>query len=276
MNRELSTHLYIAAFAIAAVAVSALAALLWPMGPHTPSLWLLPVLALLIVLADHFAVISSRQTDVSLFTVPLYIAVLLAHPTEAALVGAAGVLISQIIARRPARAVVFNTSVTALTGAVAGIVYFSLRPEGASLALTQGHIVAALLAGLVLHLQSILPVVGIVTIRKGVKFWRFWAESYLVDSVVDGMLLSLGLIAAVVTVQASWGLAIMALPAIGAQRILKQTVEHSAKKGMLAEELELRLRNELDSMKGFNEQASRQVSDAAEIRAGKPSKRARP
>lgn len=270
MNIEVRTHLYIVAVVIGAVAVSAIAAFMWPVAANTPSLWLMPGLALVIALAGRFSVLLSRQAEASLFTVPLYTAVLLMHPTEAAFVGAAGTLIFQLILNRPARAVIFNTGMAALAGGLGGIVFFALRPEGTSLALTQGHMVAAGLAGLVLHLHNILPVVGMVTLRKGRRFWLFWADSYVLEAVVEGMLLSLGLVAALIAVQATWGLALLALPAIVAYQVLKRTVEYAARKGMIAEELERRLKSEVESWQGLIAPTSHQAPEAVAPASGRP------
>ncbi len=151
----------------------------------------------------------------------------------------------------------FNTGMAALAGGLGGIVFFSLRPEIGGLALTQEHMIAAAMAGLVMHVHNILPVVGMITIRKGRGFWLFWAESYMIEAVVEGMLLSLGLIAALlVTQQTTWALALMVVPAFAAYHVLKHTVEYAAKKGMVAEELERRLRDELESWQALTEQNS--------------------
>ena len=104
--------------------------------------------------------------------------------------------------------------------------------------------IAAALAGLVLHLHNIVPVLGMITLRKGRSFWASWGESYALEIFVEGMLLSLGLLAALLVVQATWGLALMILPAFAAYQALKHTVESAARKGMLAEELEHRLAEE--------------------------------
>ena len=276
MNRELSTHMYIIAFAVAAIALGAVATLMWPVASNTPSLWLLALLVVLVALAGRMSILLSRQAEASLFTVPLYVAVLLAHPAEAALVGALGTLAFQLMLRRPARAVAFNTGMAALAGGLGGIVYFSLRPEIGGLALTQEHMIAAALAGLVLHVHNILPVMGMITIRKGKGFWLFWAESYLIKAVVEGMLLSLGLIAALLVTQETWALALMALPAFAAYHVLKHTVEYAAKKGMLAEELEQSLRREVESWQGLSAQVAHQSAygnQPADARTTKPSER---
>lgn len=248
--------MYIIAFATAAVAMGALATYIWPVASNTPSLWLLGLLTLLIALAGRLSILISRQAEASLFTVPLYVAVLLAHPAEAALVGAIGTFAFQLMLKRPARAVAFNTGMAALAGGLGGIIFFSLKPEIGVLALTQEHMIAAAMAGLVMHIHNILPVVGMITIRKGRGFWLFWAESYMIEAVVEGMLLSLGLIAALLVTQQTWALALMAVPAFAAYHVLKHTVEYAAKKGMVAEELERRLRDELESWQALTEQNS--------------------
>ena len=270
MNKELSTQMYIIAFAAAAVALGVLATYMWPVASNTPSLWLLGLLVLLVALAGRMSILLSRQAEASLFTVPLFVAVLLAHPAEAALVGAIGTLAFQLMLRRPARAVAFNTGMAGLAGGLGGIVFFSLRPEIGGLALTQEHMIAAAMAGLVMHIHNILPVVGMITIRKGRGFWLFWAESYMIEAVVEGMLLSLGLIAALLVIQQTWALALMAVPAFAAYHVLKHTVEYAAKKGMAAEELEQRLRHELESWQIPSKQNSEGTPLVVESTAPQP------
>ncbi|MCI0439861.1 MAG: hypothetical protein L0177_12125 [Chloroflexi bacterium] len=260
MNRELGTNLYILAIGAVAVQLAVLAALLWPIGSNMPSPWLMLLMVLLIALAGRLSIILSRQAEASLFTVPLYMAVLVMHPTLAALVGVVGTLIFQLMLRRPLRAVAFNAGMAGMAGALGGIVYASLRPEGAVLAITQGHIIAAALAGLVLHLHNIIPVVGMITLRKGRRFWLFWAESYLLEATVEGILFSLGLLGALLAMQAVWGLALMILPAFAAYYVLKHTVEVAAKKGMLAEELGYRLAQELRGWQAVSQHSPYQVA----------------
>ena len=61
------------------------------------------------------------------------------HPAEAMIVAAVGTLASELLLKAPVRAWVFNVGVDTLAAGLAGLVFFSLRPEGSVIALTVGQ-----------------------------------------------------------------------------------------------------------------------------------------
>ena len=95
MTTERRTRLYTIATALTAILVASLAASVGPMMPDVSSMWLLPTMVALIALAGRFPFKVSPQGDASLFTLPLFMAVLLLPPLEAVLAGALGSLISE-------------------------------------------------------------------------------------------------------------------------------------------------------------------------------------
>jgi signal transduction histidine kinase len=202
---------------------------------------MLPVLVLLVAVAGRFPFKLSPQGDASMFTVPLFMAALLLHPLEALLVGMVGSLISERLLKAPVRVAIFNTSVSAVIAGLAGIVFWSLSPDTADQLFTPGGVVAAVSAGLVLHIANLLLVAAMVTIRKGLAFWRRWKETWAFDSIQEGGLLILALIGAQLVMLAWWWLLLLLVPFVLAFYGFKHSVEEVVQKARLAEELEGKL-----------------------------------
>ena len=116
----------------------ALMAWAWPLSGSSTPIRMLVMLTGLVTLAGRFPVPLSQQADASLRVVPMFMAVLLIGPTEAALVAAAGTIFSEILLKALIRGVHFNTGVDSLATGAATIVFISLRPEAAVLTLTAG------------------------------------------------------------------------------------------------------------------------------------------
>jgi len=249
VNRDLWSYVYIAGVAASVVLLGALAAGLLSAGEGTRSLWLVPVLIVFVTLAGRSPIELSRQAPAVLSTVPLFMAVLLLHPAQAALVAAVGTLVSDVTLRDPPRAIAFNVSVNAAAATLAGLVFFALRPDGYTLELTGGHMLAAGAAGLALHATNVLLVIGMVTLRKGLGFWKGWKDTYAFEAVQEGGLLALGLIAAVLYAEAWWSVVLVLIPSVLAYYGFKRNVSEAAEKSRLAEELEHRLKelNELQA-----------------------------
>ncbi len=242
MNTQIRSQLYIIALEVCAVGLTALAVWLWPVAENTPPLWLLLTLVLLVALAGRFPIKLSRQAEASLFTVPLFMAVLLLHPMEAVLIAMAGTLISERMARAPASAIIFNVSVSAVAAGLAGIVFFSLKAEEAPLALTHQQMLAAAAAGLTLHVTNIMLVAGMLTLRKGRDFWRSWKDTFVFEAIQEGGLLTVGAIASLLVLEAWWGLVLVLIPAVLAYYGFERSVNEAAQKARLAEELEQKLK----------------------------------
>ena len=132
----------------------------------------------LVTLAGRFPVPLSQQADASLRVVPMFMAVLLIGPTEAALVAAAGTIFSEILLKALIRGVHFNTGVDSLATGAATIVFISLRPEAAVLTLTAGQMLAASAAGLAILTVNLFLVDLLAVSRRGWKYLNFWKFNY--------------------------------------------------------------------------------------------------
>ena len=247
MSRELRSLLYTLALAAGVLPAIALAAWSWRAPFEVSDLVLMAFLVAFVALAGRFPIELSRQAPASLSTVPVFAAVLLLHPAEAALVAAAGTLISEAMLRAPAKAIAFNVIVNAAAGVLAGAALFSLRPGGDPLEFTASHLLAAGASGLVLQSTNVLLVVGMVTLRKGLGFWRLWKDTYAFEVVQEAGLLTVGLIAALLYTEAWWSVTLVLVPSVLAYYGFKRNVSEAAEKALLADELEERL-NELKEL----------------------------
>ncbi len=241
LERDIRSLVYILAIASSVIMISALAASWWPLVIETRSLLLIPVLLVLFTLAGRFPIELSRQASASLSTVPLFMAVLLLHPLEAALLAASGTLASELWLKAPPRAIGFNVTVNAAAAVLAGVVLFTLKPQAEALQFTGSHMLAAGASGLALHATNLLLVIGLVTLRKGLSFWKSWTQTYTFEAVQEGGLLTLGLIAAVLYTEAAWSLILVLVPCVLAYYGFRRSVSEAAGKARLAEELEQRL-----------------------------------
>ena len=66
----------------------------------------------------------------------------------------------------------FNTGVNSLAAVAAGMVLFALSPQGPSLALTIGAMIPAVAAGIALFATNLALVDSMVTLRKGMGYWK--------------------------------------------------------------------------------------------------------
>ena len=242
MNTEARTRLYTVAVAIAALLVAGAAALLEPVILDTSRLWLLPTMVLLIALAGRFPFKVSPQGDASLFTVPLFVSVVMLPPLGVVLVGALGSLISERLLKAPIKVTTFNVSNSATAGGIAAIVFFMLRPEASGLSLTPGLVFAAAVAGMVLHLGNLSLLLGMITLIKGKAFWGMWRRAWSIDAIQEGALIALGLVAALVMDQAGWGIILLLVPFVLGYYGFRRSVEEARRKAELAEELQEKLK----------------------------------
>jgi signal transduction histidine kinase len=242
MTKEMRTTVFTSVVAVAAAGVGALTFFVGPALPPTSALWLLPTMVALVALAGRFPFKVSPQGDASLFTVPLFMSVLMLPPFGAVLAGALGSLISERLLRAPAKVTAFNVSNSAIAGGVAGIVFYMLRPDAIGLALTPGLALAAAAAGLVLHVTNLSILFGIMTMVKGLAFWQTWRSAWALDAVQEAALIALGLAGALVAAQAGWGLLLLLVPFVLGYYGFKRSVEVASEKAELAEELQLKLK----------------------------------
>jgi len=241
MSRDFLTWSYIATVLLVTAALAVVASFVWPISSGTTQIWVYPVLIVLVALAGRFPVELSRQAQASLFTVPIFTAVLLGHPALAVAVAAGGTLFPQILIKAPVRAVAFNIGVAGLAAVAGGMVFFTIRPDGALIALTGSAIVAGIVAGAALHATNILAVSAMVTVRKGSGFWKIWAQPYALEAIQEGAMLALGLLAAVLIAQVWWGLLLVMIPTVIAYFALKRSMHEARLKAELAEELRERI-----------------------------------
>jgi signal transduction histidine kinase len=243
-------------------ALATAAAMLWPFSASSAHLWLAPILFALITLTGRFPIKLSRQAEASLLIIPLFMASLLLHPTIATLIAAAGTAVSEALLKAPARAIAFNTAVNALAAAFAGIVLFSLKPEGTALALSASQMLPAGAAGLTLYAANFVLVSIMVTIRKGLAFWGSWRQAFAFEALQEGGFLSIGLIGALLVSLAWWGPIVVIIPAVLAYYAFGHTVSEAANKARLAEELERSLK-ELKELQAHLIQSAKMASVGA-------------
>ena len=105
----------------------------------------------------------------------------------------------------PVRAWVFNVGVDTLAAGLAGLVFFTLRPEGSVIALTAGQMLPAGAAGLTLLIANIALVDIMAIIREGWEFLNHWKYNYyLLETPQEAGFLTVGLIGGLLTAQAAW------------------------------------------------------------------------
>lgn len=242
MSVRARTWVYITWVVMLGAVLVAAAGLHWPLTLRTADMWLPPALTLMVIAAGRFPIELSRQARASLYTVPIFMAALLLHPAEAAGVAIVGTLITEFLLNAPARAMAFNTGVAGVAAASAGMVFYGLMPDGATISLTAGPIMAAIVTGAVLHVVNVGMVAGMVTIRKGMGYWKPWDRAYALETVQEGGMLALGLTAAVLVAQVWWSLFIILIPTVMAYAALRWSLQAASEKARLAEELENRLK----------------------------------
>lgn len=231
------------------VAVSAsivgITATIWPLSESSTPIWMLLMLTGLVTLAGRFPIQLSIQADASLRVVPMFMAVLLVSPAEAALLGAAGAIVSEVLLRTPVRAVLFNSGVDTIATGAAAIVFISLRPEAAALSLTAGQMLAAGAAALTILTLNLVLVDIMAIVRRGWEFLNHWKFNYyLVEAPQEAGFLTIGLIGALLTAQAPWAPIIVLIPAVLTFFGFKFVVSEAAEKTRLASDLQASL-NEL-------------------------------
>ncbi len=240
MNKNLTTRLYITSVIVAAALIAALAGWIWPAPTYSTmrALWLLPTLVALVAIAGRFPIKLSRQAEATLVVVPLFVAALVLHPTEATLTAITGLLISEALLKAPLRAVLFNVGINGVATGLAGIVFFILTPGDTEFVVSGAHMLAAGAAGLTLYATNLALVVSMLTIRKGLAFWEQWKQAFAFEAVQEGGFLSVGLITAILVAQAWWAPIVVLIPAILAYYAFEHTVGEAAQKTRLAEELQ--------------------------------------
>ena len=259
MTITAKSRLYIGVISALFVLVVTATIFMWPEHANDVSPSTIVFIVLLIAIAGRFPIKLSSHADASLSVVPVFMAILLLHPTQAALVAALGVLTSERLLKSQIHVTAFNVAVIGLASGAASMVWYSLRPEHAVLQLTSAEMLAAGAAGLTLLVFDVVSVIGMVTIRSKVQFWTTWRGLYAFEAVQEGGQLALGLIAALLVTQAWWGIVILVVPAVLAYYGFQRTVNDAAEKVRMADELGQSL-EELKSLQAQLVQSARLAS----------------
>ncbi len=242
MSLETYTKLYTLSLLIVGTTVGVLATWLWPVEWTAHNNLVMALLALLVFMAGRYPFKLSPQVEASIFTVPLFMSVLLLHPAQAILVGVSGLFLSEITQRRLIRVALFNIGVAAVIAGLGSLVFWSLAGAQDGLSLIRGRtLLGVLAAGSVLHVSNILLVAFVVTLRKGRSFWKRWKETWALDFIQEGGLLVLGFLAALLAVTAWWAATLLIVPVALAYFAFRRSVEEIIRNAKLAEELETSL-----------------------------------
>ena len=109
------------------------------------------------------------------------------------------------------------------------------------MALTMGAMIPAVGAGIALFATNLVLVDSMVTLRKGLGFWKDWKNTFVLETLQEGGLLPVGLLGALLLTQAWWGPVIVAIPAVMTYFGFRFIVSEAAHKARMAQELEQRL-----------------------------------
>ncbi|HAL47395.1 MAG TPA: hypothetical protein DCP37_06530 [Dehalococcoidia bacterium] len=238
MKVDTRTNLYIGSVAAAMLIVALASVALWPVAPNTPHVLIGEMLLALVILAQRFPIRFQRQTEATLVTVPIFMAVLLVHPAEAVLISALGVGVAQRLCRMPLKPIVFNASVFGLAAGFAGVAWYGLGQGSGSLTLTPLPLAIASVAALIQHGMNVGLVLGMVSIRKGFNFLNSWLDTYVFEAFQEGGLLTLGLIGALLVAQSWWAGSLLVVPFVLARWGFERIVADAAEKAQMAEELQ--------------------------------------
>jgi signal transduction histidine kinase len=237
MAKETRTRIYIGGITVAAALVAAATAWLWPVHWGVSSTLTMALVAGLVCLAARFPFKLSPQAEASLFTVPLFMGALLLLPAQAIIAGAAGVLVSEWMKRRPAKVALFNLGISVLVIGLSGAVFHAWQPGGISVSPAAAATVLAVgMAGLALHAANLILVAGMVTIRKGFAFWSSqWAQTWTMDVVQEGGTLVLGYVGAIMAAHALWMVFLVVAPVTLAYLAFRRSVAETRRNIELAE-----------------------------------------
>ena len=242
MNRESITRLYTSLILLVGILLGLVSLWIWSAEWNSYHSALIVLMALAVAIACWYPFRLSPQAEASLFTVPLFMAVLLLHPFQAALAGAGGLLISEGLRKRPAKVLLFNTGVSIAVTVLGGIVFRSLTVASVEFIQLQFRVImAALAAGVSLHVANLSLVAGVVTIRKGRAFWSTWKTTWDMDVVQEAGILTIGFLAALLANEAWWTVPLLAVPLVMAYFAFRKSVEETVKNAKLADELQAKM-----------------------------------
>lgn len=233
-----ATRSYLAALAIATVAVTVAAAL----RSSTPDLHdgvLAIAFCALQVLAVAYPIELGPQQKVSLHTAVIFAAVLLFDPLTAILIAGVGSVLGQTISRQPVEQVLFNTCQTALQAGVAGLLLAQFAdPPGIIDFDRIGDVIGALAAAVVIEIIDIAAVTVIIRLETGQSLRSLILEIPDSGPIDELSQLALGLLTAITVNAHAWTLPVVML--------LATQMYRAGQRSLAAQRNERRLRAETE------------------------------
>jgi hypothetical protein len=184
----------------------------WRFGSRPISWPVAGMLAGLLLLAQCFHKHTLRGVKITPSSVPLFAAVLCLPMYAAISAVVVGMVVAEVLSRRPWYEVAFNGASSAVEVALGSIVYVGLV-SGGRLGIV---ISAAVASGVLIYLTNAALVAGAVATQRGLSYRQVWQETIFARVAEHAlMLLAGGLLAAVLTWQPLSGgvLLVMALVA---------------------------------------------------------------
>ncbi len=209
MSKLLPT--YIAAVCIGSVAL--LAYLVIGVEWHLSTLVEMGLFILLIVAAGSFPLPVAPTTKADVSTAVLFGAVLLLDPGVAALTGATGIAVYNVLLRYhgermrwPWYQYLFNAAATALYVGLASLLFQAVAPSDSLLTL------AAAPAAVVMYMVNTLLITGAVSAQVMVNPLRFWWTGTKENGLAEASLLAFGFLGAVVYEDSPWTVVALFIP----------------------------------------------------------------
>ena len=222
----------------------------WPAAWTPDNSAITAVAALLVTLALIFPIKISPQATGSLAAAPIFLAVLLLPPLQAAIAGIVGVTLSNMWLKRRGEVMLFNMAMTTIA-IVVGAISFQWLTDGSETALLEGSMAAAVaFSGVAVYAVNLALTAGMVTFVKGRNFWKTWARTWAVDGIQEAGVFVLGFLGAVLGEISWWGPILLAVPlgvSIGA---LSRSV-HEARTNI---ELAQKLKKQMEEMQATEAQ----------------------
>ena len=178
--------------------------------------------ALLIAAVDLYPMSLPRGGNVTVAPAFDYAAIVVFGPPAAALIElAAQILIRGVAGRTPWRRTIFNAALFPMTVYVAGQVYLLAGGRVGALALP-GSILPLFLAGVTYFCINSAVLSSMVGLAEKVSPWRVWRLNYVLAAIHLAVLLSLGGLMALVTLEAGfWGLSLFCIPLVFARHAFR-------------------------------------------------------
>ncbi len=183
----------------------------------------------------------SPQAAASLAVAPLFAASLLLSPFQAALAGVIGSLAADLALRRRPLVMSFNAGVVAIAVTGASAAFHAIAPSGGASLVQPVTLASAILAGVMLLSVNMGAMAGLVSLKKGIRFWSVWQKTWTLDWVQEGGALALGYLAAVLVMLAWWTVLLAVVPLALVYLALSRSVQEAKKNIELAKQLKAQM-----------------------------------